>query len=130
MVPGWFFVVFMVPGVFFLCFFMVPGWFFMVPGRSLCFLWFQVGFSRFQVGFHGFSWNQVGLSFCHIENTLKLYSGLTIQSRPCLWPSDNKFTKISGAKTKRQKIFVQAEKNGDLRLQQILHLIKVSFPIS
>ena len=66
----------------------------------------------------------------HVENTLKLYSGPTIQSRPCLWPSDNKFSKISSAKTKRQKIFVQVEKNGDLRLQQILHLIKVSFPIS
>ena len=48
--------------------FKVPGWFFMVPGRLSCFFivpgWFFIS---------------------HIENTLKLYSGPTIQSRPC-WP--------------------------------------------
>merc|ERR1712004_687743 len=35
------------------------------------------GFSWFQVGFYGFSWFQVGFSVC------VLYSGPTIQSRPC-----------------------------------------------
>ena len=45
------FMVVMVPGVFFL-FFMVPGWFVMVPGRFYGFSWFKVGFSWFQVGFH------------------------------------------------------------------------------
>ena len=42
----------------------------------MIFLWFQVVFLWFQLGFHVFSWFQV-------ENTLKLYSGPTIQSRPC-----------------------------------------------
>ena len=46
------------------------------------FSWFQVGLSWFQVGFHGFSWFQVGFSFFHVEDTLKLYSCPTIQSRP------------------------------------------------
>ena len=70
----------------------------MVTGRFLCFLIVQVGFSLFQVGFswcrvsfhgfswfqggfHGFSWCQVGFCIFHVESTLKLYSGPTIQSR-------------------------------------------------
>ena len=67
MIPGrfsWFFVVsgwfLLLPGGF-LWFFMVSGWLFMVPG------WF--------------SWCQVGFPFFHVESTLKLYSGPTIQSR-------------------------------------------------
>ena len=53
------------------------------------FSWFQVGFSWFlvrfycfsllQVGFYGFSW----FIIFHVENTLRLYFGPTIQSRPC-----------------------------------------------
>ena len=71
-------------------------WVFMVPGQ----------FSWFQVSFHGsrsvfmvpgrFSWFfMVQGWFFHIEKTIKLYSGLAIQSRPCpavgrLWPSSIK----------------------------------------
>ena len=62
---------------------MVPGgflWFFMVPDW---FSWFQVSVhcSRlvFMV-FHGF---RLVFFIFHIENTLKLYSGQTIKSRPC-----------------------------------------------
>ena len=81
--------------------------FFMVPVRFSWFQvgfhgfsWFQVGLSWFQFGFHGFSRFQVGFFMIlgrfswifivpgwffisHVENTLKLYSGPTIQSRPC-----------------------------------------------
>ena len=50
------------------------------------FLWFQVGFfcgfSWFQVGFHGFHGSRL-VFIVHVENTLKLYFGLNIQSRPC-----------------------------------------------
>ena len=61
------FIVFMVPGWFFMVtdrfswFFMVPDWFFMVPCR---FSWFFHGsrlvFHGSRSGFHGFSWFQVG----------------------------------------------------------------------
>ena len=63
MVPGWFFMVlgrfFMVPGGFFFMFFIVPGWFFMGLGQ-----FFMV-------------------NMFHYKNTLKMYSGPTIQSKPC-----------------------------------------------
>ena len=90
----WVYMVFMVPGLFFLWFFMVPGgllWFswlqvgfygfFMVPGWCFivpgwCFIvpgessWLFMApgwfFLWFQVGFHGFSWFQVGFSRCQV----------------------------------------------------------------
>ena len=76
----WDIMIFIVPA----SFLMVPGLVFMVPG----------GFSWFQVSFHGsrsdfmvpgrFSWFfMVPGCFFQIENTIKLYSGLAIQSRPC-----------------------------------------------
>ena len=67
MVPGWFF---MVPGGF-SWFVMVQGCFFMVPGG---FLWFHVGFYGFMVP----GW----FFIFHVEDTPKLCSGPTIQSRP------------------------------------------------
>ena len=58
-------------------FFMVPDWFFVVSGT---FSWF------FMVP----GW----VIIFHVENALKMYSGPTIQSRPCLpWTALAEFTK-------------------------------------
>ena len=62
MIPSGLLWFFMVPGGF-LCFFYGSGWFFMVPGR---FSWFFMVPGWFFI--------------FHVENTLKLYSGPTIQS--------------------------------------------------
>ena len=88
MVPSWFF---MDPGGF-SGFFMDPGWFFMFSGwylLSLLFQFFFCGFHGARLVFHcsrsvfmvfrvfmGLGW----FFIFHVENTLKLYSGPTIQS--------------------------------------------------
>ena len=100
---SWFLVgFFMAPGRF-SWFFMVPGWFLMVfhcsklvfYGSRSVFMVFHGSRSAFMV-FHSprldfHSSRSVFMVFMvlgwffifHIENTLKLYSGLMIQSRPC-----------------------------------------------
>ena len=67
--------------------FMVPGrfsWFFIVfHGSRSDFIFFNGSRSVFMVPGR-FSWFfMVQGCFFHIENTIKLYSGLVIQSRPC-----------------------------------------------
>ena len=66
MVTIWFFMVFM-----------VPGWFFMVPGRYMVSVFFHGSRSVFMVLMVP-GW----FFILHTENNLKLYSGPTIQSRP------------------------------------------------